>query len=106
MQHVDSETVCLWLLLKGLIVPIRHCILSLIMFTNLEKRVWGMLSFCLSGWWEEKGRYLPVCVSFLNTVICSIPSGVRVTSTSRKAREPSCSFSLVNLIESRIVFKY
>ena len=42
-MNVDSETVCLRLLIKGLIVPIRLCILSIAYFicdslncTNLE----------------------------------------------------------------------
>ena len=33
-------------------------------------------------------------------------SGVRVTSTSGKARKSSCSSSLVNLTELHVVFKY
>ena len=38
-MNVDSETVCLRLLIKGLIVPIRLCILSIAYFFITDSRI-------------------------------------------------------------------
>ena len=56
MTNVDSETVCLRLLIKGLIVPIRLCILSILIFF--------LLLSCRLQNVRNEFRLLPGAISF------------------------------------------
>ena len=59
--------------------------------------------FTLDGWWELKFRYCPMKVVFRYTDNLN-PCSVRVISKSWKDYLLSCSFSIMNCIDGRIVF--